>query len=322
MARLTRLDHGVRRATGALGVRACRIEPEPEGHAERVLARAVERDRAVDAAAHRHRDPIGARGGAERGRDGVRDRIRRERLARNGGRFEEAQPRERALHAGSVRLDDAVALDEKARDGEAVPARGVTDELDGHRSRLPGGLVSLVDPACSGPTPTGSEIRARVVRRPNRPQGHSRVPVVTLAADVSRDRHVFAPTSCPICGELPRPSRGRLDRAERLPGTCPIAPQGSRVSRATTHAAIGPVEHPANAMPLRIAHVHVCEAKARCPRERPDDLVAVDVPQERPREDPAAGPAARREHKPAERDVERGVAPRRVRPVDHDRTCG
>ena len=50
-------DHGLRRAAGALGVRRGGIDPEPQGHPDRVSSGAQKGDGAVDAPAHRDCDP-------------------------------------------------------------------------------------------------------------------------------------------------------------------------------------------------------------------------------------------------------------------------
>ena len=58
VAGLARGDHRFRGAARPLRVGAGGIEPEPERDADRVRPRAQERDRAVDAAAHRDGDPL------------------------------------------------------------------------------------------------------------------------------------------------------------------------------------------------------------------------------------------------------------------------
>ena len=67
MAGLARSDHRLRRAAGALGVGAVGIEPEAERDADRVPAGAQQRNRAVDAAAHRDRRSAGDAFGAKDG---------------------------------------------------------------------------------------------------------------------------------------------------------------------------------------------------------------------------------------------------------------
>ena len=54
MARSACGSDGIGRAAGALRVGCLGIDPEPERDADRVASRAQQRDRAVDAAAHRH----------------------------------------------------------------------------------------------------------------------------------------------------------------------------------------------------------------------------------------------------------------------------
>src|SRR5207248_1447211 len=51
VARLSRRDHGLGRAAGALRVRTVRVEPQAKRHADRVRAGPEERDGAIDPAA-------------------------------------------------------------------------------------------------------------------------------------------------------------------------------------------------------------------------------------------------------------------------------
>ena len=90
-------DHGLGRAAGALGVGPLRVEPEAQGDADRVLAGAQQRDRAVDAAAHRHGDAAGSRLGAKDLRERVCERVHRELVAADRRRLEQRQARERPL---------------------------------------------------------------------------------------------------------------------------------------------------------------------------------------------------------------------------------
>ncbi len=128
-------DHRLGRAAGALRVRAVRVEPETKRHADGVRSRTEQRHRTVDAAAHRHRRPSGARLGAEDRSERRRERVDRERLAADGGRLEQRQSGQRALEPVGVRVDDRLAFDDEAdRRPLAVPRR-VSERLD-HRSTV------------------------------------------------------------------------------------------------------------------------------------------------------------------------------------------
>ena len=124
-------DDGVGRAARTLGVGPARVEPEPQRDADRRRPRAVERDGAVDAAAHRDRDATrGGRGARDAGPSALATRIRGQRLAGHGRRLEQRQPDERARHPRRVGLDDPVAVHDEPRTRVRVAARGVTDELE------------------------------------------------------------------------------------------------------------------------------------------------------------------------------------------------
>ena len=68
--------------------------------------------------------------------EGVRERIGGERLAADGRSLEQRQSLEPALEPGSIRRDDAIALDREPHEREIFPARGVADDFDhgGQRS--------------------------------------------------------------------------------------------------------------------------------------------------------------------------------------------
>jgi hypothetical protein len=123
-------DHRVRGAAGALGVRAFRVEPEPERHANRLGTRGEECDGAVDAAAHRHRDAALGPRGVNRRADRVRERVHRERLSRHGGRLEEREPDERTRDARRVGRDDHIVLNGEPDERPVPASRRVSDELD------------------------------------------------------------------------------------------------------------------------------------------------------------------------------------------------
>ena len=98
---------------------------------------AEQRDGAVDAAAHRHGDASGRGRRVKDLGERVRDGVRSKRLAWDGGGLEQAEPGERPRHAGRVRLDDAVAVDDEPRECPLAAARGVADDFErGHRIRL------------------------------------------------------------------------------------------------------------------------------------------------------------------------------------------
>ena len=138
MAGLAGGDHRIGRAAGSLGARAGRVEPQAQRDADRVRRGAQERDCAVDAAAHRNRDPARTAGGREDRCDRVGERVGGERLAGDAGGLEQGQAVERPLEAGSVGLDDPVAVDEKPDRRVVVVPRGIADQLDErHTSRLP-----------------------------------------------------------------------------------------------------------------------------------------------------------------------------------------
>ena len=106
------------------------IEPEPERDADRVRPGAQERDRAVDAAAHRHRDPAGGGRCAEDRPERVRQRVDRERLAADRGGLEQRQARAgRASRPVGVGIDDPVAVDAQADECPGPVARRVTAYL-------------------------------------------------------------------------------------------------------------------------------------------------------------------------------------------------
>ena len=188
MTRLAGTDHGVGRAARPLGIGACRVEPEPKRHADRVRTSTQEGHGAVDAAAHRDGDPTRPRRGMDHLRKRVRHGVGGQRLARDRRRLEQGQPGERPGHARCVRLHDALAVDDETGEREGVTARGVTGYLERHRS-----TVARASPGVGGR-----------IRSPNLPQGHSRVPDVTLASGTRtswcRLRTDFVP-GCPAVSD-------------------------------------------------------------------------------------------------------------------------
>ncbi len=134
---LARCHDGRRRAARALRVGAARVEPEAERDADGVRPGAEQGDGAVHAAAHRHRDASG-RGRCVKDRgERVRDGVGRQRLARDGGGLEQAEPGEGPCHPGRLRRDNAVAVDEEPGECPFAAAGGVADDFErGHRIRL------------------------------------------------------------------------------------------------------------------------------------------------------------------------------------------
>ena len=129
VARLARGDDGLGRTARALRVRAGGIEPEAQRHADRVRQRAQKRNGAVDTAAHRNGRASRLRLRAEDRTERIRERIRRERVARNRSGLEQREP----LEPGHVGLDDAVAVDDDANSSPLAVARRVSETLDESR---------------------------------------------------------------------------------------------------------------------------------------------------------------------------------------------
>jgi hypothetical protein len=130
VARLARGDHGVGRAARALGVRAARVEPEPERDADRVgparrSATALSTPPLIATATR------SGRRGAEGRADRVRERVDGERLAGHGGRLEQREPARAAREPGA----SASTIRRRRRQPDERATRrprGVSDELD-HR---------------------------------------------------------------------------------------------------------------------------------------------------------------------------------------------
>src|SRR5436190_630246 len=85
------------RARGALGVGPSRVEPEAQRHADRARPGAEQRNRAVDAAAHRDGHATRIRRGREGRSERVRERVDRELVAADRRGFEQGQALERAV---------------------------------------------------------------------------------------------------------------------------------------------------------------------------------------------------------------------------------
>jgi hypothetical protein len=116
-------ENGLGRAAGTVDIRRLRIDPEPERDADRLLAGAQERNRAVDTAAHRDRDALGVRGGAEDRPECVRERVDRELVASDRRRLEQGQPLERPVEPLGVGADDPVTVDREPNQAPLAAAR-------------------------------------------------------------------------------------------------------------------------------------------------------------------------------------------------------
>ena len=130
--RMTRRARGrdrLRRAARTLGRRAGRVLPEPKGYADRIRSRAEQRDRAVDAPAHRDHDAAGLRARPERPVP-VRQRAPRPRAARRSPQPPPAVSARRASGRGRARLQQRCALRRRPAHGGplAVPRR-IADDL-------------------------------------------------------------------------------------------------------------------------------------------------------------------------------------------------
>ena len=98
-------------------------------------ARAHERNGAVDAAAHRHRDAAGIRLRTKHLAERVGEGVRGKRLARHGRSLEQGQAGERALEPVCVCVDDPVSLYRQPDERYLAVARRIPNDLD-HELRL------------------------------------------------------------------------------------------------------------------------------------------------------------------------------------------
>ena len=179
VAGLARGDHGLGRAAGALGVGPLRVEPEPQRDADRVGPGAQQRDRAVDAAAHRDGDA--ARRAARRGRPArARSRARPRRASRRRPR----PPRAASARASGRSSPSRVGARRSGRrrpqpDERPAPvARRVSDDLD-HR-----GQASV--PTRNGGTESPRSISSLPMRRGPCEPGQARwVPRLPSGAEAS-----------------------------------------------------------------------------------------------------------------------------------------
>ena len=116
--------------------RRLRVLPEPQRHADGHGPGPEQGDRAVDAAAHRHRDAprLGRR--PEDLTECGGERLDCERLAVHRRRFEQRQPADVTVEPGRVGGDDSLAVDREARGGPLAAACRVSEDLGRHEPRL------------------------------------------------------------------------------------------------------------------------------------------------------------------------------------------
>jgi hypothetical protein len=137
VARLARREDGLRRAARAVAVRARRIRPEPQRHAHGLaagLARALERDRAVDASTHGDGDTIVCGWSGDAGAERLGKGVPGEAARPHGGGLERREAADLPAelpHAGAVAAgrDDAAARHGQMDPGEVAAGGGVPGEL-------------------------------------------------------------------------------------------------------------------------------------------------------------------------------------------------
>ena len=122
VTRLPRGNHGLGRTAGPLRGGRLGIDPQPERDPDRGGAGPQQSHRAVDAPAHRDRDPCGVGIGAEDRPESVGERVDDETLSGHRGRLEQRQADERGLQPVGVRVDDHVAVEYEADHGPVLSA--------------------------------------------------------------------------------------------------------------------------------------------------------------------------------------------------------
>jgi hypothetical protein len=127
--------HGVGGATSPLRIGPIGIEPEPQGDADRVRQGFHQRNRAVDAAAHRNSNPPRQPRRPKHRPDRIGQGINRKRFTANSGSLEQSQPNERTIETRSISLDNPIAIDANTNKRELSAPRGISNQLD-HRFRL------------------------------------------------------------------------------------------------------------------------------------------------------------------------------------------
>ena len=113
------------------------IDPEPERDTDRVASGAQQRNRAVDAAAHRHCHPRLGRSSAEGRPDRRRQRLDGELVPVDRGSLEQRQAGEVLGEPVRVGLGDLLTAHAEAHGGPVAVPGGVPEEL-GHALRLAG----------------------------------------------------------------------------------------------------------------------------------------------------------------------------------------
>ena len=99
--------------------------------------------------------PAARKSRKEHARDGVRDRVRGQRLARHGRRLEQRQAGQRTRHPRCRGLDDPLAFDDQPGVRVRIPACRAPRHLDSHRPRL--ALDRSADPPPNAPpSPRGT----------------------------------------------------------------------------------------------------------------------------------------------------------------------
>ena len=136
VARRTRRSDSSGRAACPLGVGCGGILPEAQGRADGVATRSPERDRTVDAAAHRNDDAARTWLRPEHLPERRGKRVDGERLATDRSGFEQRQPDERAVEPRGVRRDDSVALDAEPHCTPRSAVCRVSEDLGAHDARL------------------------------------------------------------------------------------------------------------------------------------------------------------------------------------------
>ena len=168
MAGLARGDHGVGRAARALGARAGRVEPEAQRDADRVRSGAEERDGAVDAAAHRDRDPARRRGRAVKtGAIAFASASAASVSPGTAAASSSERPTSGRSRPGASASTMRSSVDGQPHGGVVLAARGVSDQLE---RRHPRRLAACLPRATARPA-----VASRVDRGDTEPslrQGH------------------------------------------------------------------------------------------------------------------------------------------------------
>ena len=130
VTRLTGGPDGLGRAARPLRVGPFGVGPEAERHADRARPGPQERNRTVDAAAHRHGHAVARRRGAEHRPEGARERVDGQRLPPDRRRLEQAQAAQVGIEPVGVGVDDPLAVDAQPDEGPAAITRRVAGNLE------------------------------------------------------------------------------------------------------------------------------------------------------------------------------------------------